>query len=78
VVNTALRKLDLSPDQVVLLGDTPYDLQAAARAGVPVIAVRSGGWEDDHLEGAIAIYDDIAELLQHYDRSPLGQYSSPR
>jgi HAD superfamily hydrolase (TIGR01509 family) len=71
VVQAALDKLQLSPGEVVLLGDTPYDLQAAARAGVSAIAVRSGGWEDEQLAVAVAIYDDVAHLLRHYEMSPL-------
>jgi HAD superfamily hydrolase (TIGR01509 family) len=73
VVQAALDKLQLPAGEVVLLGDTPYDLQAAARAGVSVIAVRSGGWQDEHLAGAIAIYDDVADLLRHYEMSPLAR-----
>jgi HAD superfamily hydrolase (TIGR01509 family) len=73
VVEAALAKLQLPAAEVVLLGDTPYDLQAAARAGVSVIAVRSGGWEDEHLAGALIIYDDVADLLRHYEMSPLGR-----
>jgi hypothetical protein len=38
---------------------------------VKVIALRCGGWNDDGLEGAAAIYDDPADLLANYDNSPL-------
>jgi phosphoglycolate phosphatase-like HAD superfamily hydrolase len=56
-----------------MLGDTPYDIEAAQRAGVRTIAVRCGGWwADDALGGAVAIYDDPAELVREYDASPLG------
>jgi HAD superfamily hydrolase (TIGR01509 family) len=72
VVEAALTKLKLPAGEVVLLGDTPYDLESATRAGVAVIAVRSGGWQDAQLAGAIAIYDDVADLLRHYEISPLG------
>ncbi len=73
IVQAALQKAELAPDRVVMLADTPYDIEAAGKAGVSVIAVRSGGFSDEELAGAIAIYDDPADLLQHYDRSPLGQ-----
>ena len=56
-----------------MLGDTPYDVAAARKAGVDIIAVRSGGFSDADLKGALAIYDDTADLLAHYDESPLGQ-----
>lgn len=39
-----------------MLGDTPYDIESAGKAGVRVIAVRCGGFNDEQLKGAIAIY----------------------
>jgi len=71
IVEAALKKAQMAPDRVVMLADTPYDIEAASKAGVDVIAVRSGGFSDDDLAGAIAIYDHPADLLQHYDSSPL-------
>jgi phosphoglycolate phosphatase-like HAD superfamily hydrolase len=57
-----------------MIGDTPYDIEAARRAGVGTIALRSGGWWlDDNLAGAIAIYDDPADLLDHLAASPFGE-----
>jgi phosphoglycolate phosphatase-like HAD superfamily hydrolase len=53
-----------------MLGDTPYDVKAANRAGVRCVAVRSGGWDDDALSDAVAVYQDTADLLAHYDESP--------
>jgi HAD superfamily hydrolase (TIGR01509 family) len=58
--------------RVVMLGDTPYDVEAATKAGVAVVAVRAGGWGDEDLEGAVAVYEDLADLLAHYDDSPFG------
>ena len=54
-----------------MIGDTPYDIEAAERAGVPTIAFRSGGWPDKDLAGATAIYDGPADFLAHLDESPL-------
>ena len=54
-----------------MLGDTPYDVEAAGKAGVGVIAFRTGGFSDLQLFQAIAIYDHPADLLQHYEQSPL-------
>jgi HAD superfamily hydrolase (TIGR01509 family) len=74
VVHAALDELDLSPDEVVMVGDTPYDIEAAARAGVRTIALRcGGGWYDAELQGAAAIYDDPADLLAQLESSPLQQ-----
>lgn len=71
IIEAALEGGGLSAGRAVMLGDTPYDVEAATRAGVAVIAVRSGGWGDADLKGAIAVYDDVADLLAHYDESPL-------
>jgi HAD superfamily hydrolase (TIGR01509 family) len=73
IVQAALGRLKLRPEEAVLLGDTPYDIEAAHRAGVATIAVRSGGFADEELKGAIALYDDAADLLARYDSSPLAQ-----
>lgn len=71
LVEEALRQAQAAPEEAVLLGDTPYDLEAARRAGVPMIGVRSGGWDEKGLEGAIAVYDHPLDLLERYASSPL-------
>lgn len=71
LVEAALSKANLQSDRTVMLGDTPYDIESAAKAGVDVIALRSGGFDDQQLQGAIAIYDDPSDLLRHYETSPL-------
>src|SRR5262249_27961942 len=45
-------------------------LDASRRAGIDIIARRSGGWADSELSGAAAIYADPADLLDHFDLSP--------
>lgn len=70
-VEAALQRLELPSDAVVMLGDSPYDIDAATRAGVGVVALRCGGFDDDALHGALAIYDDPADLLARFERSPL-------
>lgn len=71
IVEAALSKGQMAPDKVVMLGDTPYDIESASKVGVGVIALRCGGFSDQQLSGALSIYDDPADLLRHYDRSPL-------
>ncbi len=71
LVTTALDRIGVTPAEALMIGDTPYDIKAGARAGVPVIALRCGGWSDNDLRGAIAIYDDPADLSSQLDRSPL-------
>ena len=46
----------------VVVGDTPYDIEAASRIGLPAIAVRCGGFEDEDLARAAAIFDDPTHL----------------
>lgn len=72
IVEAALSKLIRLPDQVLMIGDTPYDLQSAKAAGVELIAVRCGSFEDQQLQMALAIYNDPADLLANYASSPLG------
>jgi len=71
VMQVALKRVGYPPNEVVMIGDTPYDIEAARKAGVGTIAFRCGGWSDSDLAGAIAIYNDPADLLAHYDSSPL-------
>ena len=71
IVGVALSKLNLQPEQVVMIGDTPYDIQSANGCGIGVIAVRCGGFRDDELTGALAIYNDPADILAHINESPL-------
>jgi phosphoglycolate phosphatase-like HAD superfamily hydrolase len=71
IVKAALDESGLSPDEAVMIGDTPYDIEAALKAGLKIIAFRSGGWDDAGLARAVAIYDGSADLLAQYDSSPL-------
>jgi len=71
IVHAALKRGGAEAGDAVMVGDTPYDVEAAARAGVATVALRCGGWWDDAaLAGAAAIYDDPADLLARYDGSP--------
>jgi len=74
IVQAALQKLDLEADRVLMIGDTPYDIEAASRAGIGTIAFRCGGRSDHDLAGAVAIYDGPADLLARFDASPLAGY----
>lgn len=71
VVQAALRQLGCAAEESVMLGDTRFDVAAARRAGVAVLAVRCGGSSDADLAGAAAIYDDPAHLLRELDRAPM-------
>ncbi|HTK46604.1 MAG TPA: HAD family hydrolase [Gemmatimonadaceae bacterium] len=68
IVRAALRMSGSQAAHSVLLGDTPYDIEAATRSRVPTIALRCGGWwSDDALKGAVGIYDDPGQLLEQID-----------
>jgi phosphoglycolate phosphatase-like HAD superfamily hydrolase len=71
IIRAALRKAGRPAAHSAMLGDTPYDVEAAARARVPAVALRCGGWwRDDAFSDAAAVYDDPADLLAHFDESP--------
>ena len=73
IVEAALEQAGCQPDEAIMLGDTPYDIESAGRAGVACIALRCGGWwKDEDFSDAAAIFDDPADLLAHYRESPLG------
>lgn len=74
IVQAAVRRTGLPARSVVLIGDTPYDVEAAARAGVACVAVRSGGWGDAALAGAVAVYDDVAHVRRQLDTAPLASW----
>ncbi len=73
IVEAALKRLKMTPGEAVMLGDTPYDIEAAGRAGVKTVAFRCGGWDDEGLEGAIAIYDGPYDLLDNFASSPFAR-----
>jgi HAD superfamily hydrolase (TIGR01509 family) len=79
IFETALARLDgVASNEAIVVGDTPYDVIAAARCGLTTLAVLSGGFAEEVLRdaGAIAIYADIADLLDHYEDSPLAAGAS--
>jgi HAD superfamily hydrolase (TIGR01509 family) len=68
IVHAALERAGARAAEAVMIGDTPYDIQAAARAGVKTVALRSGGfWTDEDLAAAFAICDHPADLLLQLD-----------
>lgn len=73
LVDVALERLRIEPNEAIFVGDTRYDVAAATRVGMPIIAFRCGGSTDDDLEGALAIYDGPADLLTHFGDSPIAQ-----
>ena len=70
IVQAAVSKLGLEPGEVLMVGDTPFDVESARKAGVDTVALRCGG--DDRFEGAVVVYDSPEDWLKHLDEVPLG------
>ena len=76
IFEAALDRLgDVAAADAIAIGDTPYDAQSAGAAGLRAIGMLCGGWPEAALReaGCVAIYDDPADLLRQYDRSPLAR-----
>jgi HAD superfamily hydrolase (TIGR01549 family) len=73
IFEAAISRLGIDRAGVTVVGDTPYDAEAARRANVPVIGVLCGGFDGAWLRdaGCIALFRDPEDLLQRYDESPL-------
>jgi phosphoglycolate phosphatase-like HAD superfamily hydrolase len=70
IVEAALEKCGCQPAEALMLGDTPYDIEAATGAGVRIVGLESGGWSREDLGRAVAVYKDATDLLAHYATSP--------
>lgn len=75
IFEAALAKAGVEPQEALVVGDTPFDIAAAKKAGIRTVAVRSGLFPDAALGGAIAIYDNVAAILEGFDQSPLNPAS---
>lgn len=75
IVRTALDRSGATADTAIFVGDTVWDAEAARRAGVPFIGMRSGGITEAQLQaaGARAVYDDPADLITRFDHSPIAE-----
>lgn len=70
----ALKRLEgIEVDDAIVVGDTPYDAEAASKAGIRTIGLLSGGWTADEMKqsGCIATCRDPADLLAQCVTSPL-------
>ncbi len=69
ILLAALQRAGAPAGAAIMIGDTPYDVESGARAGVRVLAFRCGGWSDADLDGAAAVYDGPWELLARLDEA---------
>jgi len=75
IFEAALGKAGVPADKALVVGDTPWDVKAAARTGLATIGFRSGGFEDRDLieAGVKALYDGPEDLLRRYHSSPFAR-----
>ncbi|HUO69055.1 MAG TPA: HAD family hydrolase [Gammaproteobacteria bacterium] len=73
LVRAALERAGGSAQDAMMIGDTPWDIRAARRAGVGTLAVRTGGFGVDELRdaGALGVFESVTELGAKLDRTPL-------
>jgi len=79
IFDAALQQLrNVAPGKVIVVGDTPYDAEAAAKAHMNSVGLLCGGWTQPQLSraGCIAVYRDPADLLARYEESPLVQLNA--
>ena len=64
-----VRLKGIAPEDATVIGDTPYDAQAACRAKLETIGLLCGGWTEEELRsaGCLAVYRDPEDLLLNYD-----------
>ncbi|HEY4185353.1 MAG TPA: HAD family hydrolase [Polyangia bacterium] len=68
IIHAALARLGkVDREKVSMVGDTPYDVEAARKAGVRPIAFRCGGWSGLELTGAVLTFDGPADMLARLD-----------
>jgi HAD superfamily hydrolase (TIGR01509 family) len=74
LVHAALERVDSSADNAVMVGDTPWDVHAASKAGVPTLAVLTGGFAIEELKesGAAGVFESVAQLSDRLQETPLG------
>jgi phosphoglycolate phosphatase-like HAD superfamily hydrolase len=74
IFQVALTKLCIEGPEAVAIGDTPYDAEAARKAGIPSIGLLCGGFTEADLRkgGCVAVYPGPAALLACFRASPLG------
>jgi HAD superfamily hydrolase (TIGR01509 family) len=73
LVDAALDKTGDASSEAVMVGDTPWDVKAASKAGVETITVITGGFSEQQLTeaGAVAVFESVAELLERLDETRL-------
>jgi HAD superfamily hydrolase (TIGR01549 family) len=73
VIQAALEKA--GTQDAVMVGDSRWDIEAAAKAGLETVCVITGGWSEQELRdhGATSVFDSLVGLRKHLDETPLGR-----
>lgn len=71
IFQATLEKLGVKPAHALALGDTPYDAEAAGKAGVWTVGVMTGGWSEKDLldAGCVEVWKDVCDLLENFEQS---------
>ena len=71
LVNAALEKA--GSRDAVMVGDTPWDIEAARKAGLETVCVITGGFSEQELRdaGAYAVFESVDDLRRSLDATPL-------
>ena len=79
IFEAALKKLGLEANEAIVVGNSPYDAEAAGKLGLRTLAVLCGGFLEADLRtaGCIAIYRDPADMLMRFDQSLLVEEVPP-
>jgi HAD superfamily hydrolase (TIGR01509 family) len=74
IVHSALEKVGAEAQDAVMIGDTPWDIEAAEKAGLPTLAVLTGGFSEAELReaGALDVFETIEALRAGLSGTPLG------
>jgi HAD superfamily hydrolase (TIGR01509 family) len=68
IFQAALERVKSDPARTFAIGDTPYDVLAAHRVPVPIVAVLSGGFPRELLKKAELLFDDVSAMVREIDR----------
>jgi len=76
IFSSAVDHLSLETSRTIVIGDTVWDIEAADKLGIECVCVLTGGATREQLEeaGAAAVYEEVGELLEKLDESPLGDF----
>ncbi|HWE11762.1 MAG TPA: HAD family hydrolase [Solirubrobacteraceae bacterium] len=73
LVHAAMNRAETAAGEAVMVGDTPWDVKAAAGADVGTLAVMTGGFSEQELReaGALDVFESVAELCERLEETPL-------